>query len=138
MGMGTWGVNVEAISADNLKKICPEGFSELDEKLKSVNASWGDLAMVLQYGGGGDCIEDAEEEDLTEIADLWAALCYDFEKKTELELSATHYDEGSGDRYDEAHDHEGMIFTLDGVYKMTPAAERMKDMIEYSRFTVWG
>jgi len=139
MGMGTWGVNVEAISADNLKKICPEGFSKLDEKLKSIDAGWNDLAASVQYDYWlGDRLEDAPADDLDEINDLWVALTVDFEKKTGLELSATHYDEGSGDRYDEPCDHEGMIFTLDGVYQMTPAAEKMKDMIEYSRFTVWG
>lgn len=138
MGMGTWGMQVESISADNLKKICPEYFNQLDKELSRINGSWGELAQGLAEGYLGDFLEEAEEVDLNEINNLWVALTVDFEKKTGLELSATHYDEDNGDRYDEAHDHDGMIFTLGGVYQMTPAAEKMKDMIEHSNFTMWG
>lgn len=137
MGMGTWGMHCESISADNLKKICPEHFNQLDKELSRVGSGWGDLAQGLQFDCLGDYIE-VDEDDLKVIKNLWGDLAVDFEKKTGLTLSATHYDEDSGDRYDDANDHEGMIFTLGGVYQMTPAAEKIRDMITHSNFTIWG
>jgi hypothetical protein len=144
MGMGTFGVHLEAISADNLKKICPEAFSELESELNRIGGKWSGLAQGLESHQSdclSDYLEDIEEEDYDYdvLSNLWLALTADFSRKTGgLMLSATYYEESMGDRYDEPFDHDGMIFTLDGVYQLTPAAEKIKDMIVRSSFTVFG
>ena len=117
MGMGTAGAHAFVISLDELRKICPKEVHAVEDEL-----TWGDVAMEINDN----------------TPPLVEALVEAFNKATDLKLSIEHYDDETGDRYDEVDNTNGCVFCVDGMMQYTPAGEKYKDVIKEQNWTVFG
>lgn len=153
MGMGSFAVNSFVIGYDDLKNICPDEITAIENEQYFQDTGWESLARWLAWDDP-DQMQDAlidviEGDDVTEIEEQSVEIInkYDahitnlkkvFNKKTNLELYFDHYDEDGGDRYDEPGDKDGMIFCVQGMTVLSPAGEKYKDIITERRWTQYG
>jgi hypothetical protein len=155
MGMGSFAVGSFVIGYDDLKKICPDEISAIENEKFFKDIGWYYIGRWLAWDDINE-IEDAildncydEEKDdeynqkvAEEVSGrynhLVANLKNAFEKKTGLTLYFDHYDEDGGDRYDNPNDKDGCIFCVDGMVQLTPAGEKYKDIITEHRWTQFG
>lgn len=155
MGMGTYAVNSFVIGYDDLKKICPDEISAIENEKFFKQIGWYHIGRWLAW------------DDIVEIEDAILDNCYDehhddkynqqvaedisnkynvhvanlknaFEKKTGLTLYFDSYDEEGGDRYDNPDHKDGCIFCVDGMVQLTPAGEKYKDIVTERRWTQFG
>jgi hypothetical protein len=155
MGMGSFAVNSFVIGYDDLKKIVPDEISAIENEkfFKEIGwatisqwLSWDDLSVVedaiLDY-----CFDEEKDDDHNQKIAEEVSQVYDkhiselknvFNQKTGLTLYFDHYDEDSGDRYDNPNDKDGCIFCVDGMVQLTPAGEKYKDIITERRWTQYG
>ena len=155
MGMGSYAVGSFVIGYDDLKKICPEEISAIENEKFFKDIGWFHIGRWLAW------------DDINEIEDAILDNCYDenhddeynqkvaeeisdkynthidnlknaFEKKTGLTLYFDSYDEDGGDRYDEPNDKDGCVFCVNGMVQLTPAGEKFKDIIIERRWTQYG
>jgi hypothetical protein len=155
MGMGSFAVGSFVIGYDDLKNICPDEISAIENEKFFKDIGWFYIGRWLAW------------DDITEIEDAILDNCYDenhndeynqkvaeetsdkynhhvanlknaFEKKTGLKLYFDSYDEEGGDRYDNPNDKDGCIFCVDGMVQLTPAGEKFKDIVTERRWTQFG
>ena len=153
MGMGTFACGADTISFENLKKICPDEVQSIEDDMNL--GSWLGLARAVEFSEWdsfseeifdnyeeddkrGEDLEKFSKEVAERLKNKVEILCKNFNKETGLELYLTSYTEDEGDRYDEANDHEGCVFSLSGVYQLTPAGEKYKDVIVKAMWTQFG
>jgi hypothetical protein len=147
MGMGSFAVNSFVIGYDDLKNICPNEIAAIENEKYFNDLGWETMAKWLAW----DDIVELEEaildvlddgDDPVDIAQKYNChitnLKNAFEKKTGLTLYFDHYDEDSGDRYDEPGDKDGCIFCVSGMMVLSPAGEKFKDIITERRWTQYG
>ena len=155
MGMGSYAVGSFVIGYDDLKKICPDEISAIENEKFFKDIGWFHIGRWLAWDDINE-IEDAildncydEDHDdeynqkiAEEISNKYnihvADLKNTFEKKTGLTLYFDSYDEDGGDRYDNPNDKDGCIFCVDGMVQLTPAGEKYKDIITEHRWTRYG
>ena len=155
MGMGSYAVGSFVIGYDDLKKICPEEISAIENEKFFGDIGWFHIGRWLAW------------DDINEIEDAILDNCYDenhddkynqkvaeeishkyssriddlknaFAKKTGLTLYFDSYDEDGGDRYDNPNDKDGCVFCVNGMVQLTPAGEKFKDIITERRWTQYG
>ena len=147
MGMGSFAVNSFVIEYDDLKKICPDEINVIENEQCFTDVGWGTIGRWLSWDdiaeledAIGDVLDDGD--DPVDIAQKYnyhiTNLKNAFEKKTGLTLYFDHYDEDSGDRYDEPGDKDGCIFCVSGMMVLSPAGEKFKDIITERRWTQYG
>ena len=154
MGMGTFAVNSFVIEYDELKKICPDEISAIENEKFFDDILWTGIAQWLTWDDP-DQLKDvmydsyanvAEEEDIDDIVEQYVKI-YDkhiinlknsFNTKTGLTLYFDYYDIEGGDRYDNPGDKDGCIFCVDGMVQLTPAGEKFKDIVTQRRWTQFG
>jgi hypothetical protein len=154
MGMGSFAVNSFVIEYKDLKKICPDEISAIENEKFFGDTGWGILSQWITWDDPDqltDGIYDAyanvpEEEDIDNIVEQYVEI-YDkhitnlknsFNTKTGLTLYFDHYDMEGGDRYDNPGDKDGCIFCVDGMVQLTPAGENFKDIVTQRRWTQYG
>lgn len=155
MGMGSYAVGSFVIGYDDLKKICPEEISAIENEKFFKDIGWFHIGRWLAW------------DDINEIEDTILDNCYDenhddeynqkvaeeisnkynihidnlknaFEKKTGLTLYFDSYDEDGGDRYDDPNDKDGCVFCVNGMVQLTPAGEKFKHIVTERRWTQYG
>jgi hypothetical protein len=154
MGMGTFAVNSFVIEYDDLKKICPDEITAIENEKFFGDILWTGIAQ-WQTWDDPDQLKDGmydsyanvpEEEDIDDIVEQYVEI-YDkhitnlknsFNTKTGLTLYFDHYDMEGGDRYDNPGDKDGCIFCVDGMVQLTPAGEKYKDIVTPRRWTQYG
>jgi hypothetical protein len=135
MGMGTAPAHAWTITKENVAKICPKEFAELDAAL---SGDWDAFAMAIHVD---------DETAYEPFMEKWTALQKAFELATatpedgtsgysELELSIDYYSREDGDCYDDLE--TGCYFTVDGVTKLTCAGIRFEQYLTESSWTVFG
>lgn len=155
MGMGSYAVGSFVIGYDDLKKICPEEISAIENEKFFDHIGWGTIGQWLGWDDIvyvedailDNCYDNSRDDDYNQkVAEVVAqqyvdridALKSAFNKKTGLTLYFDHYDEDGGDRYDNPNDKDGCIFCVDGMVQLTPAGEKYKDIITERRWTQYG
>jgi hypothetical protein len=128
MGMGAHACSGWIINYENLKKICPkevdlvEGAEEFED--------WGEVCRAYEF---------EEENKLPDsIKKSVEDLIGKFGINTNLTLGLGFYNEDYGDRYDEVDSHEGCLFFVDGMVALTPAGEKLKDVVRQQFWTQYG
>ena len=125
MGMGASACYGWIISYDDLKKICPKevGLVESDEDFED----WGEVSRGFEFNELPDSIKKSVED-----------LVGKFGINTNLTLGLGFYDAEGGDRYDQVDSHEGCVFFVDGMVSLTPAGEKLKDVVRERLWTQFG
>lgn len=155
MGMGSFAVSSFVIGYDDLKKIVPDQinaienekfFSDIGWDVIGQWLGWDDIAYV-EDAILDNCYDDSRDDDYNQkVAEVVAqqyvdrvdALKTAFNEKTGLTLYFDHYDENSGDRYDEPNDKDGCVFCVGGMMVLSPAGEKFKDIVTERRWTQYG
>jgi hypothetical protein len=150
MGMGSFAVNSFVIEYDDLKKICPDEIATIENERFFGDISWSSIAQWQTWDDPdqlSDNIYDIYEgEDVDDIVEQYVGV-YDkhitnlknsFNAKTGLTLYFDHYDMEGGDRYDNPGDKDGCIFCVDGMVQLTPAGEKLKDIVTERKWTQFG
>lgn len=135
MGMGNYANFAEVIQEEFVKEQCPETFQKLLDVLLEADYSLETLANSAQYDDleGELTVDIFDEATIKKIVDAFDNLCNEFQEKIGLELMIKYHN--AEDRGDEVN---GVFWAVDGVYQLTPAAEKIKDKIERKFWTVFG
>ena len=140
MGMGFAAAYADVFPTDKVEELCPDEYAgllraaaenfdgELDEETTADDTLRFAVTEYLQFEGGETDAPEAMRE-------AWRALCAKFEEVTGLTLAVGWHDEDGGDRYDEI---SGLYFAVDGMYQLSPAGERWKDVVERRQFVTFG
>lgn len=155
MGMGSFAVSSFVIGYDDLKKICPEEISAIENEKFFKDIGWGTIGQWLGLDDItyvedailDNCYDNSRDDDYNQkVAEVVARQYVDridalekvFNEKTGLTLYFDHYDEDGGDRYDNPNDKDGCIFCVDGMVVFSPAGEKFKDIVTQRRWTQYG
>lgn len=118
------------ISYDELKKLCPQQVSDVENHPDFE--SWVEVAMTSY-------------DDEGQLGGAVKKLCEEFSRETNvsgtyLELSFMNYSMECYSEYDDVDSHDGCIFLVDGVMMKTPAGERFEDqgIISKASFVTFG
>jgi len=141
MGMGFAAAYADVFPTDKVEELCPDEYAgllraaaenldgELDEDTSAEDTLRFAVTEYLQFEGGET---DAPEA----IQQAWRALCAKFEAVTGLTLAVGYHDsEDAGSRYDEVG---GLYFAVDGMYQLSPAGERWRDVVQRKQFVTFG
>jgi len=156
MGMGSYAVGSFVIGYDDLKKICPEEISAIEnEKFFEEIGGWYHIGQWLGWDDISvvedaildNCYDEDHDDDYNQKVAVETSRTYvnhinnlqiSFNEKTGLTLYFDHYNEDGGDRYDNPNDKDGCIFCVDGMVQLTPAGEKFKDIITERKWTQYG
>ena len=153
--MGSYAVGSFVIGYDDLKKICPEEISAIENEKFFKNISWGVIGQWLCLDDIGhledaildNCYDDDQNDDYNQKVAVETSRTYvnhinnlqiSFNEKTGLTLYFDYYDENGGDRYDNPNDKDGCVFCVNGMVQLTPAGEKFKDIVTERRWTQYG
>jgi hypothetical protein len=143
MGMGFAAACADVFPTDKVRELCPDEYAALvvaariavDGEDEGDDDSEAD-AFYLQRAAGDLQYEGGERNVSEGVREAWRALCAGFEAATGLTLSIGFHDsENDGSSYDEV---EGLYFAVDGMYQLSPAGERWKDVVERKQFVTFG
>jgi hypothetical protein len=150
MGMGSFAVGSFVIEYDDLKKICPDEITAIENERFFGDILWTSIAQWLTWDDPDQLTDGIygvyEGENVDDIAEQYVQI-YDkhitnlknaFNAKTGLTLYFDHYDMEGGDRYDNPGDKDGCIFCVDGMVQLTPAGEKYKDIVTERKWTQYG
>ena len=155
MGMGSFAVSSFVIGYDDLKKMCPEEISAIENEKFFEDIGWGTIGQWLGWDDISHledaildwCYDDDHDDDYNQKVAVETSRVYvnhinnlqtSFNEKTGLTLYFDHYDEDGGDRYDNPNDKDGCIFCVDGMVVLSPAGEKFKDIVTERRWTQYG
>jgi hypothetical protein len=129
MGMGHAAAYADVIAEEEVKKRCPLFYQEFLDALEAEDISIEEFAMEAQYDNG-ESLSD-------KVAFAYGKLIGEFKHNTGgLMLGMAHHQSDEyGDRYDEV---DGTYFYVDGMYELTEAGEKMKDIVERKMFVQFG
>jgi 23S rRNA G2069 N7-methylase RlmK/C1962 C5-methylase RlmI len=130
MGMGYLANFADTVEENFVKETCPKEFDALNEALNE------DEDVTIDTVAAD--IENNPDDFTEEIQKAYKALKSAFKKKTGLDISIAYHDSNDGgDRYDDVN---GVFWVLEfsSVYKMTPAASKIKDKIRRAFYVVFG
>lgn len=162
MGMGYGANYADVIEAEHVMKLAPKGWAAINALWEEDQLEKDAALIVLhhlvhddQYGieqlenyyKPGTPLGDDEtwEERAAAYKKAWDELHEEFMHATAsggrdgssfLDLGIGYHNaDDEGDRYDEV---DGVYFTVGGVYKLTRAGERFKDIIERKFYVTFG
>jgi hypothetical protein len=142
MGMGFAAACADVFPTDEVRELCPDEYAALvvAARIAVDGEDEGDDseadAFYLQRAAGDLQYEGGERNVSEGVGEAWRVLCAKFEAATGLELSIGFHDsENDGSTYDEV---EGLYFAVDGMYQLSPAGERWKDVVERRHFVNFG
>ena len=160
MGMGSFAVGSFVIEYKDLKKICPDEIKAIEKAKYFKDVGWNTIGKWLAWDDPENLKDElyvSVEEDKSkpvirlqlsedqivedifeEYENLVISLKNSFNKKTGLTLYFDIYDSECGDRYDNPGDKDGCIFCVDGMVQLTPAGEKLKDIVTERRWTQFG
>jgi len=160
MGMGSFAVGSFVIEYKDLKKICPDEIKAIEKAKYFKDVGWNAIGKWLAWDDPENLKDElyvSVEEDKSkpvirlqlsedqivedifeEYENLVISLKNSFNKKTGLTLYFDIYDSECGDRYDNPGDKDGCIFCVDGMVQLTPAGEKLKDIVTERRWTQFG
>lgn len=155
MGMGSYAVGSFVIGYDDLKKICPEEISAIENEKFFGDIGWFHIGRWLAWDDINEiedaildnCYDESRDDEYNQKMAEEISQIYDkhiselknvFNQKTGLTLYFDSYDEDGGDRYDNPNDKDGCIFCVDGMVQLTPAGEKFKDIITERKWTQYG
>ena len=156
MGMGSFAVSSFVIGYDDLKKICPDEISAIEnEKFFEEIGGWYHIGQWLGWDDISvvedaildNCYDEDHDDDYNQKVAVETSRTYvnhinnlqiSFNEKTGLTLYFDHYNEDGGDRYDNPNDKDGCIFCVDGMMVLSPAGEKFKDIVTERRWTQYG
>ena len=128
MGMGTAAAYADVIGEDAIKKFCPKEWAALQEEIAEID-NWEEIARDFGF---------SVESGSAEINEAYYNLRDKFEKKTGLVLNVDYHNrEDDGDRYD-SELVDGVYWTVEGMYQLTPAGKKMKRYVSRELFTTFG
>lgn len=93
--------------------------------------------QCLDVDNGDMWADDIDEDAWKEFTHRVGVVQKCFEADTGLKVYPFYYDEEDGDRYDDLPE-GGAYWSVDGVYQLTPAAEKVKDYLRDVQWTVYG
>jgi len=152
MGMGTSACSATCTEWQHVQKLCEQETKALEQLLEKyeVNGLAGVACLLDESSGGHEDYEalELDVEAFKEIYLAWEDVQHAFSKATTVrvhaeEMSLTldigHYDSDNGDRYDDEEIRgRGYYLHVEGCWKLTPAGEKFKDIIEKKFWTVFG
>lgn len=112
MSMRSYAYCAEVIADESVKMICPLEYRELMVTLENHNHDLDDLAILFSRG---DLPEDDEQEAYDKLKES-------FDKKTKLKI-------GLYNNSDDEGDIQGHYFSVDGMYKLTPAGKKYNNIV---------
>ena len=127
MGMGTAAAHATIIDQEDLLKLPTAGLM-LAELLKYLEDNDLDDSVIEDIGHDDD-LERLE----THLFDFKEA----FSQDTDLTIEPFYYDNDNGDRYDHFEE-SGIYWSVEGVYQLTAAAEKLKDILQDVQWTTYG
>ena len=128
MGMGTAAAYADVIGEKAIEKFCPKRWAALQECIAAID-NWEEIARSLGFN---------EKIGNAEIHEAYHNLCNTFKKKTGLDLNVAYQDrENDGDRYD-SDLVDGVYWTVEGMYQLTPAGKKMQKYVSRELFTTFG
>jgi hypothetical protein len=128
MGMGYAAAYADVVTEETIKKFCPKEFENLSNAIDDADDTWDNVAQSLEIGD--------DDEVSGNVVIYFRKLQKAFEKKTGLSLCiGYHSADDDGDRYD---DIDGIYWSVDGMYQLTPAGKKMKKYVERKTFVQFG
>ena len=133
MSYGAFAQYADVIGMEDIKKICPKELSKFLKAIKNtkeedITGGEFNLDSFAMNANNGD--DNPEKVHLA-----WMDLRNRFEKETGLTLCICYHSKDDGDRYDEVSD---TYFEVDGMYELTPAGKKMKDIVRRKFFVNYG
>ena len=129
MGMGYGANYADVIEDTDVKKLCKVTYNKL---MKAIEAD-------EDIGDLDDYAQLMVFEEIDEDSDVYLAyrnLQSAFEKATDLQVYLEFHDHDEyGDRYDDINGH---YWSVDGMYQLTPAGEKLKDKVGRKFFVTFG
>lgn len=147
MSYDVYGVHANVISYENLKTLCPQEIKDIESKGIDDIGGWKAIAQWQSYDDPDilmdylytDDLEDAEmDEIIAEYTNLVDRLKESFRGITGLDLFLDVYDEECGSEYDYIEEHEGCVFCVNGMMKLTTAGKKFKHIIHECRWVQGG
>jgi len=127
MSMGSSACFAEVIELKTVKKFCPD---QLKNFLDDVEDSGSDLSEVARN------LDLDFDEVAPHVVISFKQLQKEFEDKTGLQLYIGYHDkENEGDKYDEV---DGVVWSVCGVYELTPSGKKMIKYISRKFWTHFG
>lgn len=127
MAMGYSAMAEEVIEWSEVQKLDLDVIGDIQKVLKKDEMLLDELARSVVFG----LVDDFEKEgkNIAKLYELVEKLKVDFKEKYDLSLTLDFHDvEYDGDTYDEV---DGAFFRLGGVYEMTPAAKKFKEIADF-------
>ena len=143
MSHGTSACFADVIDVKHVKKICLKEYKNFLKVLKEQQVDLEDFAQQYQY--------EELQNDL--CVEAWNKLADAFELKTRVDYKEVegkqvvtyslgltlglgfHDVDEQGDKYDEV---DGVYFTINGAYELTPAGKKFNSLFERKFFTEFG
>ena len=122
--MGYAPVIADTVDSDFVRETCP---AEWETFVKAIDENGETLESIAQLQRFGD--DSPVDKELGLLIEA-------FNKKTDLTLFLNYHDSSDeGDRYDDIN---GAFWEVDGVWQMTPAAEKLRDKIRREGYVIFG
>lgn len=133
MSMGYGSNFADVIEEKHVEEICPKEYKAFKSLLQGHDVDLYNLANYINYDYG---LEMVEEDDIEKIIEAWDKLREAFENQTNLRLYIERHDtDNDGSCYDDV---DGGFFTVDGMYKLTPAGKKMGDKVQRKFWVTFG
>lgn len=126
MSMGYGSGYADVIKDKDLRALCPLEHREFMMQINNSDTTLEDVARDIDY----------EYDGLSkEIRTAYERLCNAFNKKTKLTLYLGYHSEDEGSTYDEV---TGAYYGVNGMYEMTKAGKKHKDIIQRCHYVIYG
>jgi hypothetical protein len=145
MGSGYAAHWADVMEWDDIKLIVPNEAAALEQQLQTAGVGMDDFCLAISMDDWDEVkfavdTEDGINQAISQIKSGWKDVADAFKAATTvegagLELEPCHHDPDEGDRYDGI---ERGYFSVEGVYKMTPAGEKYADKIAQCGFVRFG
>jgi hypothetical protein len=117
MGMGYAASYADVISFEDIKKIVGEPAEEFEALLNSNDEQTpDDFCYDAQHG-----LDEVSED----VAAAWHNVSLAFRNITGASVFPGYHSDEDGDRYDEL---DGSYFSVDGIYQVSPAGEKIREL----------
>jgi len=146
MSMSSFGCNGWVISYEELKKICPKEINDIESDIYFNKIGWGELARSIAFEDKDYIVdsiyEEVSDEKVESIYENYVSLvenlCKSFNEKTDLRLEFDYYNDEEGGRYDTVENEDGCVFSVVGMTILSPAGEKLKDIVHFRNWTQFG
>ena len=125
MSMSNYANYADVIQNKDIEKIVPKEWKDFMDTLAKNDMDFEDFAREHHF-------EDCENK---AVVESYQKLQNAFNKKTYLKIRIQYHDAEESDRGDDIN---GAFFAVDGMYQLTPAGKKYKDIVVRKFYVTFG